>query len=331
MERSRPLLVASAPRTGTTWVAWVLSTAPGLTWVNEPDNEWPNVFALKAKRTLGRFPVLQKGDAVPKEYEELWDRAFRGRIQSRLLEWLVWRVDRGDRTMQQLWRALCDHANPEISRPLRMLTSVARPPGSRPSGRQGDRVLVKTVYSPLALDWIDERFQPQVLIVLRHPLNVMSSWAELGWGGCALETNPRVRERLASRWDLPQLDADATPLQRIAWEVGLFTSQLHAGLDEHPHWTAVSHEDLCVDPRTKFQQLYQDLGLTWSGRTEKFLSERNRPGRAFQVFRVAELQKPDRWKERLLPHQLEEIWSVFSRIKAPWVNAVGRDLQESKR
>jgi hypothetical protein len=311
-------------------VAWVLSCAPGVTWINEPDNEWPNVFALKAKRTLGRFPVLEKGDVVPKEYEQMWDRAFRGLGQSRLLEWLVWRVDRGDRTMQQLWRALCDHANPEISRPLRFISGVARPPSSRPNGRRGDRVLVKTVYSPLALDWIDERFHPQVLIVLRHPLNMMSSWAELGWGGCALDTNPTVRERLAARWDLPQLGSDATLLQRIAWEVGLFTSQLHAGLDEHPHWMAVSHEDLCVDSRAKFQPLYRDLGLKWSSRTEAFLADRNRPGTGFAVFRVA-AEQPDRWRGRLRKDQLDQIWSVFSRINAPWVERVGLDLQEANR
>ena len=325
MDAQRPLLVASAPRTGTTWAAWVLSCAPNTTWINEPDNEWPNVFALKAKRSLGRFPVLQKGDEVPPEYEQMWDAAFRGFRQSRFLEWLVWRVDRGDQTMLQLWRALCDHANPEMSRPLRFLTSVARPPRSAAGGRR-DRVLVKTVYSPLALDWIDERFQPQVVVVLRNPLNVLASWAELGWGGCALESNPRVRARFASPWNMPELGGDATPLQRIAWEVGLFTSALHAGADEHPQWTVVSHEDLCVDPRAKFQRLYEELGLTWSRKTDAFLSERNRPGTGFAVFRVAE-QQPDRWKERLSADQLREIWSVFSNVNAPWVERVGRDME----
>ncbi len=330
---TRPLFVASAPRTGTTWVAWALSVAPGVTWINEPDNEWPNIYALKAKRTLGRFPVLEKGDTAPLEYEELWARAFQGFRQSRLQERIVWRSDRGDKTMLQLWRALCDHANPEMSRELRRLTALARPPGSKPKplggrrhgGTAPERVLVKSVYAPLALEWITARFQPQTVIVLRHPLNVMASWVELRWGGCALDTNPTVREHFAARWNLPELDADASPLHRIAWEVGLFTSALYAGIDEHPDWVVASHEELCVDTLATFKRLYEDVGLEWTAKTEEFLEERNRPGEGFKVFRVAS-ELPERWRKRLSKEQLDEIWSVWSSIQAPWVERVGRDL-----
>jgi Sulfotransferase family len=333
MDSRRPLFVASAPRTGTTWVAWVLSVAPGVTWINEPDNEWPNVFALKAKRTLGRFPVLEKGDIAPPEYQELWARAFQGFRQSALLDRIVYRADHGDKTMLQLWRALCDHANPEMSRELRLLTALAPPPGSKPKPLGGrrhsagapQRVLVKSVYAPLALEWITARFQPQTVIVLRHPLNMMASWVELMWGGCALDTNPTVREHFAARWDLPELDPDASSLQRIAWEVGLFLCALHAGIDEHPEWVVVSHDDLAVEPTSTFKRLYEDLGLGWTPKTEAFLEERNRPGEGFAVFRVAS-ELPERWRKRLSKEQLDEVWSVWSQISAPWVDQVRRDL-----
>ena len=333
METGRPLFVASAPRTGTTWVAWVLSVAPGVTWINEPDNEWPNIFALKAKRTLGRFPALNKDDTAPPEYEELWSRAFQGVRQSRMLDRIVWRSDRGDKTMLQLWRALCDHANPEMSRELRLLTALARPPrskvrplGGRRQAKAPGRVLVKSVYAPLALEWINARFQPQTVIVQRHPLNVMASWVELMGGGCALDTNPSVREHFAARWSLPELEPDASRIQRIAWEVGLFTSALHAGMDEHPDWVVVSHEQLCVDPKATYKRLYEDVGLDWTSKTEAFLEERNRPGTGFAVFRVAS-ELPERWRKRLTKEQLDEIWSVWSGISAPWVERVGRDLK----
>jgi len=333
MDGRRPLFIASAPRTGTTWVAWVLSVAPGVTWINEPDNEWPNVFALKAKRTLGRFPVLEKGDTAPPEYEELWARAFQGFRQSRILDRVVWRSDRGDKTMLQLWRAMCDHANPEMSRELRLLTALAGPPRSKPKPLGGrrhragapERVLVKSVYAPLALEWITARFQPQTVIVLRHPLNVMASWVELMGGGCALDTNPTVREHFAARWDLPELEPEATRLQRIAWELGLFLSALQTGIDEHPDWVVVSHEELAVDPTKTFKRLYEDVGLDWTPKTESFLEERNRPGEGFAVFRVAS-ELPERWRKRLSKEQLEEVWSVWSQINAPWVEQMRSDL-----
>src|SRR5437867_103434 len=79
-ERSaRPVLVAGGPRTGTSWVLRALHRAGGVALIYEPDNEWPNPFALKAKLPLGRFPVLEAGAAAPPESAQLGEGAF-GRV-----------------------------------------------------------------------------------------------------------------------------------------------------------------------------------------------------------------------------------------------------------
>lgn len=315
--------MAGAPRTGTTWVATVLSFAKGLTWINEPDNEWPNLFALKAKRGLGRFPVLEEGDAAPRAYERLWDRALAGYRAGRYGEALAWKLDQGERTMADLWRAMCDHANPRLSPRLRLLTLLATAPSVR--GEPGP-VLVKSVHAPLALEWIAARLRPQVLVVLRHPLNVIASWMELGWGGCALETNPRVRDRFGARWSLPQLGAGASRVHRVAWEVGLFTSALQAAADRHPEWVVASHDSLCRDPEAGFRLLYERLGLVWPESARSYLGESNRPGSGWSMSRVA-AEQPDSWRSRLSAEQVRDIWSVVSRFQAPWVERLARDVE----
>jgi hypothetical protein len=321
-DRARPILVAGAPRTGTTWVARALTLADDVVWVNEPDNEWPNVYALRAKRSLGRFPVLLEGDRAPAAYERLWERALAGFVPGRLREALAWKLDRGERTMLELWRAMCDHASPYLSPRLRLAMLGARPPGRR-LGR--GRVLVKTVHAPLALGWIAARFEPQVVLVLRHPLNVVASWVDLGWGGCALDTNPTVRRRLA-RWGLPDLGPDATPLQRVAFEVGLFTCELEGWRARRPDWAVAEHEALCLDPPGGFRALASRLGLSWSERAELFLEESNQPGAGYSLFRLA-AEQPERWRRRLSPEQVREAWSVLRRFEAPWVERVARDLE----
>jgi hypothetical protein len=319
---SPPLLVAGAPRTGTTWIANVLSRAEGVTWINEPDNEWPNLFALRAKRSLGRFPALREGDSAPDDYWELWRRALAGGRQGRYREALAWKLDGGARTMQELWRAMCDHAAPRLSWRLRLLSLLAAPPST---GGEPGRVLVKTVHAPLALEWIGARFQPRVLLVERHPLNVVASWTELGWGGCALDTNPTVRARFGARWKLPQLGPDPTPLDRVAWEVGLFTSALHAAADRHPDWPVASHDALCLDPEAGFRRLHERLGLSWRPETSAYLEESNRPGMGWSMSRVA-ADQPESWKKRLQPGQIRAVWSVLSRFDAPWVARLARDV-----
>jgi hypothetical protein len=318
----RALIVAGAPRTGTTWVAQVLSRAAGTTWINEPDNEWPNTYALKAKRTLGRFPVLTEGDRAPVAYERLWRRSLAGFRQGRYQEALAWKLDRKDRTMVELWRAMCDHADPRLSPRLRLLTWLARPP-STPD--RAEHVLVKSVHAPLALEWISARLGPRILVVLRHPLNVIASWLELGWGGCALETNPHVRERSEERWGLPRLEGGASTIQRLSWEAGLFATALREGADGHPEWVVASHDDLCLDPGAGFRALFDGLGFPWTKEAGDFLDQANQPGEGWSGYRVA-AEQPERWRRRLTGPQLDEIWSVLSRFRGAWVEAVARDL-----
>jgi hypothetical protein len=185
--------------------------------------------------------------------------------------------------------------------------------------------MVKSVHAPLALEWIWARLGPRTLVVLRHPLNVVASWLELGWGGCALETNPVVRA-FASRWDLPELTGDASRLQRLAWEAGLFTCALRDGVDRHSEWIAVSHEDLCIDPVGRFRDLFRRIDYPWSQHVADYLEETNRPGEGWSTNRVA-ADQPERWRRRLSGEQVREVWSVLSRISAPWVETVARELE----
>jgi hypothetical protein len=320
---ARPVLVAGGPRTGTSWVLRALHRAGGVALIYEPDNEWPNPFALKAKLPLGRFPVLEAEDVAPPEYEQLWERAFDGVWQGKMRESVTRKLDQGERTMRELWWAMCDHADPRVSNRLRMLTRLSRPPSKR---ERGQVVVVKSVYAPFALDWIAARFEPRVVAVLRHPLNVIAGWTALGWGGCALDTNPRVRERFGERWALPELGDGSSPLERVAWEVGLITTALHDGVDRHPDWVVAPHEALCLDPEPGFRRLYEQLGFTWSERVERYLASANRPGTGYQVFRVAS-ELPERWRKQLTPEQVSTIWSVLSRFEAPWVSQIAADVQ----
>jgi len=308
---------------GTTWVAKILSFAPGVAWISEPDNDWPDPFGLKAKLSLGRFPILAAGESAPQEYEVLWERAFAGFRQNGPLLAVAKRLETWEKTKQDLWRAMCDHANTRVAPWLRVFASLATPPSKREGGYP---VMVKTVHAPLALEWLASRFEPRVLVVLRHPLNVIASWLDFGWGGHYLDTHPKIQERFAAQWALPRLPADRSPLAAVTWEVALFTSVLHAAVENHKDWWVVSHESLCTEPVSGFRSLFARLDLTWGGEAERVLMESDRPGTGYVVTRVA-AEQPESWKRRLTREQLNEIWSILSQIQAPWLERVARDLE----
>ena len=79
---SNRVLVVGVPRSGTTWVATILSKCRDTMFVNEPDDERRNTHAEMAKASLGRYPIiaphdrLRVGNNSIVEYQELWKWAF---------------------------------------------------------------------------------------------------------------------------------------------------------------------------------------------------------------------------------------------------------------
>ena len=300
------------PRAGATWVAEVLGRAENTAVVNEPDNETFRPFAVRAKLPLGRFPVLDASDDAPDDYTALWSAAFsssggalRG-VRALAAATLLQRVDATER-----WTAFCNPVAPRASLRLRVIRRLAVPAMPTP-GLSGQRV-VKSAHGALAVEWIAARFDPDVVIVVRHPYNVIASWTELGWGGCGLDSNPKVVERFVRRWDLPPLSPSSSRLARVSWEVGLMLSVLHHAAERHENWQFVSHEQLCGDPCGRFRKLYSALGLTWTPAAEQHLNESNRAGSGLTTRRVARDQ-PERWRTRLSSNQVREIADVLRRF-----------------
>jgi hypothetical protein len=171
-------------------------------------------------------------------------------------------------------------------------------------------VVIKTVHAPLAADWIASRVAGRVVVSLRHPLNIVASWVEFGWGGCALDSHPKVLDRYVRPWGIRSLEMGCSDLARAAWEVALFIFALTLASKEHPDWIVVRHEVLCLDPATQFKALFDALGLQWTGQTETYLFEHDRPGSGHHTFRVG-WDQPERWRHRLTADQVAEAMSVF--------------------
>jgi len=304
---ARPVLVAGIPRSGTTWTGQVLAHAHGSTLLHEPDNEKEHLEALRAKRSLGRFPVLRPGDLAP-AYEDLWRRAFSGAAEQRSWRNAVaarlWRRS----TRQQREAAVCGR----LAVGLRGALALARPPA--PSETQGGDVVVKSVHAPLTLEWLAHLLPAvRVVVVLRHPASVLSSWRELALPDQdrALDRHPAVRDGPARVWGLPPPDGD--PLSRASWQVCLLTSSLLDCASRHPEWLVVEHDDLCGRPVERFSELSRRLGMTWDDRGEQYLRASDASGEGFAVRRRAG-EQPGRWRSRLTADEVAVLASTMRRF-----------------
>ena len=310
----RPVLVVGLPRSGTTWTAQLLAHAPGWRSVLEPDNEKTSVVALGAKRGLGRFPALSPGDGA-EAYRGMWAWAFAGspvglglRIGDRLFR---------SASSRQREAAASGHVVPRLrlasaaaTAATRTGRAASRSGVSDPPLGSGPRVIVKSVHAPLAVEWVADNFDIDVLVVLRHPANVLASWLELDLPDRdrGLDHRAAVQERYVRRWNLP---APGTgPLERVVWQLGLLTVSLEEAAARHPRWLVRVHEELCVDPPAEFRRLFADLGLEWSDVVDDALEAGDRPGQGFTLQRRA-VEAPDAWRSRLGPTELASLRRVL--------------------
>jgi hypothetical protein len=306
---ARPVLVAGIPRSGTTWAAQVLACARGWPLRHEPDNEKQHLAAFRAKRELGRFPVLRPGESAP-AYEDLWRRALSGVPED---------GSRRTRVATRLWcevsqeqREAALHGRPTPG--LRLALTLTG--GGTPPGRDGDRadVVVKTVHAPLSLEWLTQRFPTvRTVVVLRHPANVLSSWRELGLPDQdrQLDRHPRVRNGLVAAWGVPPPGEDA--LSRAAWHVCLLTAALLDAAGRQPQWLLVEHEDFCRGPVERFAALAGELGMAWNDRAEQYVRASDTIGTGFAVQRKAG-EQPGRWRSRLTAAEVGVLADVMRQF-----------------
>lgn len=301
------------PRSGTTWVANALGRCAGTVLVHEPDNDRAHPAAFAAKASIGRFPLLAGDDRAPGLAGLLRGAFGEGRWRTsdeRRRRWALERLQRApvgqvDAAMRRSARV-----------PLRLdaIRRVGAPPLVTPPGESA--TVVKSVHLSLALEWVADQVVPdEVLVIWRHPANVIGSWRELG---AVLVTFPWEDERLWARFGppagAPGPGAPDAWIDRAAWMFALLANAQAASVERH-RWPTVDHEDLLASPADGLADLAERLGLGWTDEAHRWVLDSDRPGAGYDLGRVAAEQR-DRWRTRLTPDELAAVADVLGRFPA---------------
>lgn len=177
------------------------------------------------------------------------------------------------------------------------------------------RVVVKDVHICLAIEYLWQELRPHIIILMRHPCAMASSWARLEY-----EVTSRIDLLLGQERLLQEhLEPFAAHLRRsreedFFWQVGAYWGAAYYVLarqaQQHPEWQWVTHEQLCASPGECFAQLVQGMGLDMQQSGWRFLSRHNRARSAedndYSLFRVTE-QEPDKWQQVLTTEQVQAV------------------------
>ena len=277
-----PIFIAGMPRSGTTWMVYILATAAGIKYFHEPFN--PYLFS-KAEKYSGKYLRINDED---KEFTAYCRKVLNS----------YW----PDRMMIKDVHYLIDKKVPWW-------------PG---------RLMIKDVHSLMALEWIDRQITPVIVIALRHPCGLASSWFKASWkpGGeiKKLLNQSKLIEDYLQPFEslLREAQGDFCKGMGALWGAYYYVA-LEQKRKNYPNWIVVKHEDLCQEPVDQYRQLFKQLNLHWNTVTDYILdaSTNGDSGKRYLPGRKSS-QEPDKWKKILEPQQIKLIRDFAEPFGIPY-------------
>ena len=181
------------------------------------------------------------------------------------------------------------------------------------------RPLLKDPLALFSSEWLADRFGMDVVVMIRHPLAFVSSIKRLNWGfdyerhwlGQDLLMRDLLGDR-AEEFRGYRGEVDVVGEGIVMWNA--IYDVVARFRDRHPEWHFVVYEDLAADPVPRFRVLYDDLGLTWSGKVaatiERYSKDDNPkevPTTRRRAVRRNSAAAATTWRERLSPAEVERV------------------------
>lgn len=238
-DKTKPILVSGAHRSGTTWVGRMLAASPGVGYVSEPLNvlHRPGVYAAKVQHWYTYICGDNEAAYLP-AFEQLMD-----------FDYHLWDELRSLRSGKDLLRMLRDFG-------IFYRGSL-----------RGQRVLLKDPFAIFSLPWFAERLGCQIVVTVRHPAAFASSLKRLNW---SFDFDDLLQQSLLMRDHLEPYRSQMQAMQAddLVGQAGLLWATIYDAVrgfqQSNPAMQVVLHERISRDPIAEFRKLYGELGLSFT-------------------------------------------------------------------
>ena len=297
----KPILVTGIHRSGSTWVGNVLAQSSSVHYVHEPFNGMcqPGMCAVDFPNVYLHITEANSQDFYP---------AIRDLFQLRYNLWAQTYSVRGPIDLARLIRDYYVFS----------------------SNRRAGRVpLIKDPMAILSAQWLAQKFDANILLLVRHPAAFVSSCLQLGWG---FHFNNFLRQPVLMDTYFHPYKAEivdyARQEHRLIDQLSLLWKLIYSVVaqyqQKHPEWLIVKYEEICQDPLSSFGHITHYLNLDFTSQVQSFLKDSINYIQPKDIFQDIHSIKRDTqkqldvWKSRLsktevhqIRVQVEEISSIF--------------------
>jgi len=287
----KPILITGAHRTGTTWAGKILSLDPGITYLSEP-------LHLDHSRGVFTQPVETWYCYICDDNGAQFKSAFHNTIQFKYQLWMAIQHLRNWRAAGKIVRDL----------PIFLTSRLLK-----------RRALLKDPFAVLSVPWFISTFDAQVVIMVRHPIPFVSSLKRLGWNfnfNHLLNQPLLMRDHFESfRSEMihsKQDEHDIVGQGILLWR--MIYTLVHEYKNQGFDIQLIRHEDLSQRPLLIFEELYQQLGISFSHRIEEKIimsTQTSNPNEVAEynehAVRLNSLANLRNWKKRLTDLEIDRI------------------------
>lgn len=309
-----PILITGCPRSGTTFCGKIVSASPDVFEVYEPFNhQFRYNLGLPDKfyRLTAANDTLHQDD-----FEQLTKLAS-----------LSHRLGKLPRASVEYFKYKETGKSGDVS----ALLALKKMTQERASFWPAKRVSFKDPIAFFSSDWIAQEYNSKVVVMVRQPGGVVSSFLSLGWEP---ETRYIVNHELPvskgkfdqeiQRWNANPEDIVGSLI--LQWKI--FTQWTLDFQTLYPDWTYVLHDELCLAPQPVFERIFADLSLEMIANVREKISALTSEGNDVNpdqhrqhAHKRASAELLDSWKKRLEPNIIERIQDETNEL---WTEAVSR-------
>ncbi len=244
MNYPKAILVSGSHRSGTTWVGKMISTSPSIAYINEPFNP----FTYKKFRGRCGAKFVNQYTYITDEnesefYPYLKDTLefrynFLGQLKS---SQNCADVRRAVKEQFQFWGYQYRSQTPLMKDPLALCS----------------------------LPWLADKFNLDIVVLIRHPAAFVASVKRVGWKynfSELLAQPPLIRDHLSEFEE--EIREHATTQKDIIDNASLIWKLMYYMVSKyqksHQHWLYRRYEDIAKEPVSAFESLFSQLNLDFS-------------------------------------------------------------------
>jgi hypothetical protein len=189
---------------------------------------------------------------------------------------------------------------------------------------RGQRLLLKDPFAVFSTPWFARRLDCKVIITVRHPAAFASSLKRLSW---PFDFQDLLNQPLLMRDHLEpyRREMESMPSDDVIGQAALLWKliyrSVHATREQYRDFIIVRNEDLSRDPIPAYRDLYNALGLEFTGRVEKFIlnsSSSENPkelsNKKVHGFKLDSLANIDSWKKRMTAEEIDRVRKITQEI-----------------